>query len=540
MNFTRNSFSKWVLIFILPLIILLSSQSPVHGQWTSVAPPVGSGDWMLYAVHFTSDTEGWAVGYDSSVPNVTTGVLLHYQNEAWEVVTPPTVVTANWCLYGVHFPSANEGWAVGWGSIDPNATGALLHYQNGAWEVVTPPTVSDYWNLYAVHFTSATEGWAVGLDDVNGTGVLLHYEGDSWTAATPPALAFAWSLNGVHLTSATEGWAVGRDYVNFKGFLLHYQNGNWSSVAPPNVGTDWYLTGVHFTSATEGWAVGYDKANTRGVLLRYQNGNWTSVSPPTVGGSWDLYAVHFTSANEGWAVGNSWDSQNGTGALLHYRNGTWTSVTPPTISEAWGLEGVHFTSSGKGWAVGSDSINHKVVLLQYSGPILSTAEGTIGTQLTITDSGFGTKKGKVLIGSVATKVTTWTDTSITCLVTKVPPAGGPYDVTITPKKAASINISGAFTVMPPQIDSLDSYHGAPGTPITISGNFFSTKKGKVYLEYSSNGQIKKVKCKITSWGMNNIVFVVPKTSKSFPSGTYPLKVMNTVEATYAPSDFTID
>ena len=41
-------------------------------------------------------------------------------------------------------------------------------------------------------------------------------------------------------------------------------------------------------------------------------------------------------------------------------------------------------------------------------------EGTVGTEITITGSGFGDAKGKVLIGTVAAKVTSWTDTRITC------------------------------------------------------------------------------------------------------------------------------
>jgi hypothetical protein len=170
-------------------------------------------------------------------------------------------------------------------------------------------------------------------------------------------------------------------------------------------------------------------------------------------------------------------------------------------------------------------------------PIPSVPEGTIGTQLTLTGTNLGAK-GKVLIGGVATKVTNWTDTSITCLVTKVPPAGGPYNITITPQKAASITLSNAFTVKYPEIDSLNSYEGAANDPIIITGNFFSTKKGKVYLGDQVSG--KRKNCKVTSWGMESITFVVPKTSKSFPAGTYFLDVVNKIGVAEASSEFTID
>jgi CSLREA domain-containing protein len=173
--------------------------------------------------------------------------------------------------------------------------------------------------------------------------------------------------------------------------------------------------------------------------------------------------------------------------------------------------------------------------LQPSEPFF--IEGTIGTQATLTGSGFGEKKGKVLIDDFKQKIDNWTPTSISFTVTKVPPVGT-HDVKITPYKASYIPLSNAFTVRPPHIDSLDYYQGAYGTPITISGNFFSTKKGKVYLENLTTD--KKKNCKVTSWSMDSITFVVPKTSKSFPSGTYPLKITNKVGTAYAPSDFTID
>jgi hypothetical protein len=178
-------------------------------------------------------------------------------------------------------------------------------------------------------------------------------------------------------------------------------------------------------------------------------------------------------------------------------------------------------------------------------PQLSINKGTVGAQITIIGSGLGSKKGKVLIGGVATKIAKdgWTPDSITCTVTKVPlPAETAYDVMIMSKEIGSITLPSAFTVkLPePQIDPGDNDHGASGDPITINGDFFGTKKGKVYLEYEKDGKPMKKNCKVTSWGMNGITFIVPKTSKSFPAGTYPLKVMNKVGIAEAPSNFTID
>ena len=101
------------------------------------------------------------------------------------------------------------------------------------WITVSPPAVSSDWTLYGVHFTSTGEGWAVGSDFHNGKGVLLHFSGDVWTSVIPPPVSSDWELFSVHFTSPTVGWAVGRDNLNKKGVLLRYLDGLWTSVSPP-------------------------------------------------------------------------------------------------------------------------------------------------------------------------------------------------------------------------------------------------------------------------------------------------------------------
>ena len=80
----------------------------------------------------------------------------------------------------------------------------------------------------------------------------------------------------------------------------------------------------------------------------------------------------------------------------------------------------------------------------------------------------------------------------------------------------------------PELDPLtdDNKSGIPEEEIVLTGKFFGTKKGKVYLEYvDSKGQTKKKSCKVTYWYMNpttgasELRFVVPKLSKSFTSAS---------------------
>ena len=78
--------------------------------------------------------------------------------------------------------------------------------------------------------------------------------------------------------------------------------------------------------------------------------------------------------------------------------------------------------------------------------------------------------------------------------------------------------------------SADPVSGTEGAEITVSGNYFGSKKGKVYLVNPSNG--KKRNCKVISWTMNPtdrtsaIKFIVPKVD----AGNYWLYVSNKVEA----------
>jgi hypothetical protein len=81
----------------------------------------------------------------------------------------------------------------------------------------------------------------------------------------------------------------------------------------------------------------------------------------------------------------------------------------------------------------------------------------------------------------------------------------------------------------PVIDTISS--GKPLDEITIEGNFFGTKKGKVLLEYLSKGTVKTKNCKVTNWwmdpetGKSEIRFIIPK---GLISGKYPLRITNSV------------
>ena len=188
-----------------------------------------------------------------------------------------------------------------------------------------------------------------------------------------------------------------------------------------------------------------------------------------------------------------------------------------------------------GWT-GCDSATYNVctVLINADRNITAsfraTYKGTVGTELTLADSDFGTKKGKVLIGGLKQKVGSWSDTSITVIVNKFKglAVDTPYDVSIQWKPKGSkttniIDLPGAFTLKKPEINPISTDTGSPEDEITLNGMWFGTKKGKVY--------IGDQKCKVTSWtmdpttGVNTLKFVIPN---KIGAGTYGLEVENKI------------
>ena len=108
----------------------------LNGNWTAIDPPYVSSDWVLYTVHLTSPSEGWAVGDDySSDDNDFKGVLLHYLNGNWTAINPPYVST-DWDLSSIHFTSPSEGWAVG-NNLE-EGKGVLLRYFD---EAISTPSL---------------------------------------------------------------------------------------------------------------------------------------------------------------------------------------------------------------------------------------------------------------------------------------------------------------------------------------------------------------------------------------------------------------
>ena len=107
----------------------------------------------------------------------------------------------------------------------------------------------------------------------------------------------------------------------------------------------------------------------------------------------------------------------------------------------------------------------------------------------------------------------------------------------------SMPLDGTFTLRLPALNELSVTSGTYPEPIKVTGKFFGTKKGKVYLYDLATD--KKKSLKITdgkmneSTGISEITFVVPKPSKALPGGLYQLKISNKIGAAATTPEFTV-
>jgi hypothetical protein len=172
-------------------------------------------------------------------------------------------------------------------------------------------------------------------------------------------------------------------------------------------------------------------------------------------------------------------------------------------------------------------------------PQPSLYEGTIGTQVIITGTGFGSKKGKLLLGSAALKIAKgeWSNTRIVGTISKTPlPKGSypaPFEIIVqtTDKPPRYLSPIDPFTIQNPFISRHSPASGKSGTEVTVDGKFFGGKKGKVYLVSQTDPNAKPKNCKVIYWYMDpadgtnsQIKFLVPRVDP----GSYWLYVSNKV------------
>jgi len=152
------------------------------------------------------------------------------------------------------------------------------------------------------------------------------------------------------------------------------------------------------------------------------------------------------------------------------------------------------------------------------------AEGTVGTEITLTGSDFGDKQGKIEVGAKECQVLAWGETQIQCRLTHPQPPGV-YTIAValhgSQNRSEPMTFAG-FTMMAPQIvPEATPRLVSAGEAVTVAGALFGDKKGEVWLE-DSTGQSQSAK--VQDWSMDSISFEIPDGL----SGTCLLEVVNEV------------
>ena len=143
---------------------------------------------------------------------------------------------------------------------------------------------------------------------------------------------------------------------------------------------------------------------------------------------------------------------------------------------------------------------------------ISPTNGPVGTQVTISGSGFGATQGgsTASINNANLTIISWSDTQISATV---PPTAATGSVKVTLGGVPS-NTNLYFTVPLPHISSVSPITGVVGTQVTISGSGFRTQGSGSLTFYPNIGTT------IVSWSDTQIVATVPAGAATGPLSLY--------------------
>ena len=124
----------------------------------------------------SSPTDVWGVAGDGASPS---DALWHFDGNAWRRATAGTIFT-NWTgnrfVYDIWGTSHSSIWAVGrLLTGNDSLTAMIVHFDGNTWQDVTPPTVAAiHGHLYTMTGLAADDIWAGGYE------YAVHYDGTSW------------------------------------------------------------------------------------------------------------------------------------------------------------------------------------------------------------------------------------------------------------------------------------------------------------------------------------------------------------------------
>lgn len=157
--------------------------------WTLQPTPTSEALWGVWGA---APNDVWAVGGRGNTSSVAT--LLHYDGDAWESVTLPAFQRPNvTALFKIWGTAADNIYAIG-------RSGVILHYQGEAWVEEASGTGDD---LITIHGTSASDIVAVGG---RSNARVVIWDGETWRSESLAPLP---GLNGVFMATPGVAHIVG-------------------------------------------------------------------------------------------------------------------------------------------------------------------------------------------------------------------------------------------------------------------------------------------------------------------------------------------
>lgn len=284
-------------------------------------------------------------------------IFHNFSNSQWIQTSRPSPAFP---LFSFSFPSANTGFAVGYGNTMIKSTNGGLNWFNIS---IFSNTAND---LNSVFFINETTGWICSTND---TVFYTTNSGASWS----PQINFISNPNKVFFVNASTGWILstphlyrttnaGSNWSNINSqmgydFTFLNENTGWKTIYGAgsstiyktiNGGVSWapqYSTSdfrviysIDFVNENTGWAAGY-----REHILKTTNGGVNWIQQRDMDNGTGFFSMDFINENTGWAIGD-----NGFSVYTVNGGSSWNQV-PLNAGRAT----VKFINSTTGWVVGN-------------------------------------------------------------------------------------------------------------------------------------------------------------------------------------------